>query len=658
MAELQKVKNFIGQSYTSPNPQFDCSRTVNWYPMVDENQTAVNNQISQLQPTPGLTVSLSSPVAGFSVRGGFTSSTGVSFFVAGATLYRLQGSFAPYTPVAVGTLNSQRGRVHFADNGTTMCMVDGPYGYFIDLPTLGFTQITDPAFYGSNFVEFYDGYFVFAKPFTTLFYWSDPFATTFNALNFASKSGNADPIAGIAVIQRQLWLIGTQTSEIWTDVGGTVTFQRLQGPYIEMGCAAPQSICKSDSGSLFWITDSIRGGASVAMTNGNAPQKVSTFGVDYALQQYGQYILNATAYCYQQYGSLFYVINPPNGTSSWVYDATTSLVLGLPTWHERTYTVPPSESTLAVPNGTQKRHLADVAWFYNGAILVGAYDRPMVYVLDMTNGTDNGAAIFRQRTAPHIARNFDRVFYEQFRLLCQTGSAGYIDIATTETSNANVADLVLTVGNDSGVGGCTHLGFSHSPSWGALTNANSIPNTTIVQIGAILGDLGFQYDNFAISIRNNTDASNTVAPASNVWEVLVFTDQNGNVEQYQSGVATITTSGNVKTWTMATGLPATPLPFTLGDSYPMSLTYGGGEIINVTQSVSEEPMIGLSWSDNGAYNWSPEIFESAGQVGQYGELVEWWRLGEGRNRAFRISYSGATPIALMDAAAAISVTDD
>lgn len=83
-------------------------------------------------------------------------------------------------------------------------------------------------------------------------YWSDvnsPLA--WSALSFAEAEGNPDNNVAIALLQRQLYLIGEVSTEIWENDGST-PFSRIPGGYIEQGCVAPYSVVKLDN-SLIWL---------------------------------------------------------------------------------------------------------------------------------------------------------------------------------------------------------------------------------------------------------------------------------------------------------------------------------------------------------------------------------------------------------------------
>lgn len=281
-----------------------------------------------------------------------------------------------------------------------------------------FSQVFSPSWQGANFVCVYDSYFLFNVPGTNQFYWSDINSPTFTVAGGSgvdAKQGNSDPIVGMTVFGRIMWLIGSQTTEMWTDnPGGTSTFQRIPGPYIQSGCLAGNTVCFTEYGGM-WVAVNNRGGATVVMTppQGYSVNRISTFVVEQQLQKYGTSMANATAFIYEQKGHIFYQINPPNGTSSWVYDITMSQLVGQPVWHERTFTTPLNQQT---------RDIADCAAFYNQeVVVVGDYKEPKLYFYNYADYTDNGQLITRMRTTPHISNGFNRIFYNALTIECQTG---------------------------------------------------------------------------------------------------------------------------------------------------------------------------------------------------------------------------------------------
>ena len=61
------------------------------------------------------------------------------------------------------------------------------------------------------------------------------------------------------------------------------------------------------------------------------------------------------------------------------------------------------------------------------------------------------------------------------------------------------------------------------------------------------------------------------------------------------------------------------------------------------------PQVGLRYSNDGGKTWGPEIFRSAGKIGEYGTRVRWNRMGQGRRRVFEVVVSDPIPWKLTNA---------
>src|ERR1019366_8823925 len=112
-------------------------------------------------------------------------------------------------------LLTSEGYVSFSDNGLEMVLVDGPFGYSWTMATSIFAQITDVNFLGATQVEFMDGYFIFIKPDSEQFYISPLNAVTpLDALDIGTAEASPDNLVGCVVIQQNLYLFGSQTTEM------------------------------------------------------------------------------------------------------------------------------------------------------------------------------------------------------------------------------------------------------------------------------------------------------------------------------------------------------------------------------------------------------------------------------------------------------------
>lgn len=208
---------FIGPSYTLQSTAIEAQRCVNLYPQMDES--GVGKNVAALISTPGLKLFCS--LGSSPVRGMITTSQGRVFAVSFTTLYEI---FANGTRVNRGTLSTQVGRVGIADNGALLMLVDGPYGYQYDLTANALTAVA--GFPGGGTIAFMDSYFIFNVPGTQQFYISGTDATTVDPLDFASKEGSPDNLLSVLVVNRNLWLFGAKTAEVWYDSGALLFHSR------------------------------------------------------------------------------------------------------------------------------------------------------------------------------------------------------------------------------------------------------------------------------------------------------------------------------------------------------------------------------------------------------------------------------------------------
>ena len=395
-----RFPGFIGPTYKLRSPNVDCQRCINLYPELDETHMAKEGEIGALVGTPGL--KLLATLGDGPIRGVWYTSNGKLYVVSGSTLYKVASD---WTHTTIGTLQTSTGQVSMADNGAQLVVVDGPNGYWVKLSDETFTQIDDDEWLGSNRVTYQDGYFIFVKPDSQQFYLSDLNDITFSDPANTNAEGAPDNIVGHISVHRNLWLLGENTTEIFYNSGDSVNpFQRIDGSFMEYGCAAKFSIAKM-ANSLFWLGRDASGQGMVVLANGYAPQRISTHAVEQAIQKYSD-ISDAVAFTYQENGHHFYVLSFPTGDATWVYDTATNL------WHERAY----------LKQGGLKRHRANCHAFAYGKHVVGDYENGKLYEMSLDNLSDAGAEIARIRVLPHLSKSMKRIFYNSFQLDIESGT--------------------------------------------------------------------------------------------------------------------------------------------------------------------------------------------------------------------------------------------
>jgi len=378
-----------GPSYSTRSKEVSMQETVNWYPEV--SGTGGEKSIT-LYPTPGTT--FKTEMGGGKHRGRIEFN-GNAFFVVGDTLYKMDEL---ETVSAIGTINTASGRVVMASNGTQgnqMMFVDGTDGWIYDSSVETLTRITDAQFPSNpNIVVFMDTYFIVIPDNSALFYISNSNdGTGWEGLDFASAERDPDIIVTAEVVDRELLLVGRDTTEVWANTGGEFPFEAYGNGLISIGCAAKYSIASTIGASIF-LARNKQGTDRVVMIKGVGFQPISNKGLEYQLSTYSK-VDDAYAEIYNQAGHLFYVLTFPTEGKTWVYDF--DIADPDHAWHERSSN--------------------DGAWFmstilfFNDKLYAGHKDNSRLYTLDLDVYKEGTDTIKRSRTGTHIKKFNNRLRY-------------------------------------------------------------------------------------------------------------------------------------------------------------------------------------------------------------------------------------------------------
>jgi hypothetical protein len=240
-------------------------------------------------------------------------------------------------------------------------------------------------------------YLLFNVPGTPQFQASDSLAVTFDPLYFANKEASPDLLVSLIVAKREIWLLGSKTTEVWYNTGAPdFPFQSMPGVFIDRGCCAPYSVAETDN-AVYWLSQDRYGQGIVIEGAGYQATRVSTYAIEAALSTYPT-LADAVGYTYQLAGHVYYVLNFPAADKSWAYDITTKL------WHELVW---------LDTNGAEHRHRANCATAAYGVVACGDWSNGNLYALDPKVFTDVGKPVARLRSFPHMVADGKRVFYRQ-----------------------------------------------------------------------------------------------------------------------------------------------------------------------------------------------------------------------------------------------------
>lgn len=412
---------FVGPSYEARSLNANAQRAINCFLETDRSSP---NAPFALYGTPGLR--LEETFGDAPVRGGIVMGNS-SYFVAGSTVYRVNAGF---NATSIGTIGTGSGSIGLAQNGTRVLIVDGVGGYLVAPGSV--TTIADPEFpNGVTQCTSIDGYFI-----VTGLADSEQFfinetprnANRWSGLDFASAEGSPDYTIACVACQRELWLFGSSSVEVWVNTGNAdFPFERSSNVFTEQGCAAAETVVQMDN-TVFWLGSGRYGSGIVYKAQGYNPVRISNHAMETTFAGYGD-ISDAKAFSYQANGHSFYVLTFPTADHTWVYDLATQ------EWHEWLWRNP-STNTL-------HQHRASCCVFFNDTNLVGDRENGKLYALDYDTYTDGTDPILRQRTTQTMAQEGKRMFFGTLQVDMETGVG-----LTTGQGSAPL--LMLRYSNDGG----------------------------------------------------------------------------------------------------------------------------------------------------------------------------------------------------------------
>jgi hypothetical protein len=409
----------LGGTYVARSVNAANSRMVNLFP---ESVPDGGKEQGFLNRTPGLVTLYT--VGGGPVRGMIVVKD-VLYIASGTKFFKIN---VDNTPVFIGDISNE-GQVSMASNGTQIFIACQGPSFIYNVVTNDFGQITDPDFEGALTVTFIDGYFIFNPP-NSQKLWSTAIydGTSIDPLDFSSAEADPDLISSIYSNHGELWVLGTNSIEVWYDAGNTqFPFKRIQGAFVEVGCAATFSVAKLDN-SLFWLGSDARGTGMVYRSQGYSSLRISTHAVEWQIQNYAR-IDDAIGYSYQQDGHSFYVLVFPSANVTWVYDVSTGV------WHER---------ASWDRRGVYIRHRGNCQVAYKSRVLIGDFENGNVYKFDLDAYSDGEIPqrwLRSWRALPTGQNNLKRQAHHNLQLDCQSGVG---------TNNSEAALVSLRWSDDGG----------------------------------------------------------------------------------------------------------------------------------------------------------------------------------------------------------------
>ena len=401
---------FADGFYRTQSLPFSSQRCVNMTPHAAENSAYAQVGLFAVS---GVTELVADGVLDGVCRG-MTIMAGVLYSVNGNQLYSWDSL---YVPTAIGSILGT-GRVQMANNNNKLCIVNTTgEGFVYDSDTTTLTQITDPAYQLSASVVFKDGYYVFSALDGRTFFNSainDPL--TFDALDFGTAEINPDLITGLVVNRNQLFAVGTDTIEIFSNIGGTgFPFQRVDGGLIEKGSSSLNSMVQFEQDWVF-IGSGYNERDSIWLVSGTRIASISTDAIDHEIQKFTRDEIKANSYAvsYSENGQKFVAFTFESDadripSKTFVYNINASAKAGKPIWFER--------QTGLTQNKWRVSHIQHA---YNRLVVGDTEDGRMGYLDTTTQLEYNTVMLNEFSTSPLHGLN-QRVFFGDVELTCEAG---------------------------------------------------------------------------------------------------------------------------------------------------------------------------------------------------------------------------------------------
>jgi hypothetical protein len=232
----------------------------------------------------------------------------------------------------IGFLKTSGGPVYMAENNLgQVAIVDGLTVYIYDYKKSTYTVFdeTDDKIlpFKPVYIDFQDTYFIVADGNTNAWYLST--ITEAGTISFVNplRAGAIETKPDISVaavaFERQLFVFGSTTTEIWHDVGAQLfPYQRDNSISIDYGCLNAQTIAMG-FGRLVWLAGNETASPTIMVSTGGNPQQISTDGINFELGTLKN-PTDASAFIFEQDGHVIYQITFNKDNKTYMYDFNTN----------------------------------------------------------------------------------------------------------------------------------------------------------------------------------------------------------------------------------------------------------------------------------------------------------------------------------------------
>jgi hypothetical protein len=269
-------------------------------------------------------------------RGIFRSVRGnLMIAVVNSTVYRINPDL---TFIPVGTLATSTGEVTIDENlSSQIAICDGLNVYIYNWSGAPFITIQNLLGQVPSYVSFHNSFFNIGSTITSpnpqaWTSWSFLSATTIQLTSTQAIQTKPDVALAVLRIPAQaanVLVIGQVVCEVYTGVGGTQNYRRVNTINVDYGCVSASTIDSSDS-YIAWLAVNEKDVPVIMVYSGQGAAPISTDGIDNLMDTI-QYPADSTAAFRKVDGHLIYQITFYNAADNLTlaYDFSTSLFYNL-----------------------------------------------------------------------------------------------------------------------------------------------------------------------------------------------------------------------------------------------------------------------------------------------------------------------------------------
>lgn len=229
-------------------------------------------------------------------------------------------------------------------------------------------------------------------------------------LDFVSAAIKSDPVLGIAVAGNYLWMVGSETYELWqtTSSSGTLysPIRKVNGVASGVGTVSGNSVAAIAS-SVFFVGGGETGRLHVY--EGSSNGSIAVVSTDAMSMEFAKYstMEDAVGMCWSDDGQVYYSVTFPTQDVTWVYN------VGQKYWHKRSST----------KNTIQHRWNITCISPAFSMIIGGNGATGELYHVSTHYNDDDGEPIVRRRVAPHLRANGKLLRHISLELDLECGNA-------------------------------------------------------------------------------------------------------------------------------------------------------------------------------------------------------------------------------------------